>query len=76
MSAIRDIIQSYRAPRTVIRRHLERGVNEGRVFIFLVGACLLVFIAQWPRLSREAYLDASIPLDARLGALVNKPDTK
>lgn len=68
MSAIRDIIQSYRAPRTVIRRHLERGVNEGRVFIFLVGACLLVFIAQWPRLSREAYLDTSIPLDARLGA--------
>lgn len=68
MSATRDILQSYRAPRAVIRRHLERGVDEGRVFIFLVGACLLVFIAQWPRLSREAHLDASIPLDARLGA--------
>ncbi len=68
MSATRDILQSYRAPRAVIRRHLGRGVNEGRVFIFLVGACLLVFIAQWPRLSREAHLDTSVPLDARLGA--------
>lgn len=68
MSATRDILQSYRNPRVVIRRHLARGVNEGRVFIFLVGACLLVFIAQWPRLSREAFLDATVPLDARLGA--------
>lgn len=68
MSATGDIVQSYRHPRAVIRRHLARGVNEGRVFIFLVGACLLVFIAQWPRLSREAYLDTTIPLDARLGA--------
>lgn len=68
MSATGDILQTYRNPRAVIRRHLERGVNEGRVFIFLFGACLLVFIAQWPRLSREAYLDASVPLDARLGA--------
>jgi len=68
MSATLDIFQSYRRPRAVIRRHLARGVNEGRVFIFLVGACLLVFIAQWPRLSREAYLDPSVPLDARLGA--------
>ena len=68
MSATGDILQSYRSPRVVIRRHLDRGVNEGRVFIFLVGACLLVFIGQWPRLSREAFLDASVPLDARLGA--------
>lgn len=68
MSATGDIVQSYRRPRAVIRRHLARGVNEGRVFIFLVGACLLVFIAQWPRLSREAFLDTSVPLDARLGA--------
>ena len=66
MSATGDIFESYRRPRAVMRRHLARGVNEGRVFIFLVGACLLVFIAQWPRLSREAFLDAAIPLNERL----------
>ncbi len=68
MSASGDILQSYRSPRVVIRRHLARGVSEGRVYFFLLGACLLVFIAQWPRLSREAYLDQSTPLDMRLGA--------
>jgi len=36
--------------------------------MFLVVACMIVFIAQWPRMSREAHLDASIPLDMRLGA--------
>ena len=35
-----------------------------------MGACVLIFIAQWPRLSREAFLDPSISFDARLaGAL-------
>lgn len=67
MSATRDILQSYRAPRTVIRRHLERGVNEGRVLMFLIMACLMVFISQWPNVSRQAHLDPSIPLDMRLG---------
>ena len=68
MSATGDIVQSYRSPRVVMRRHLARGISEGRVFIFLVAACLLVFIAQWPRLSREAFLDTTVPLEARLGA--------
>ena len=30
-------------------------------------ACLLIFIAQWPRLSREAFLQPEIPLDVRIG---------
>ncbi len=67
MSATRDILQSYRSPRVVIRRHLDRGVNEGRVLMFLIAACLLVFISQWPNVSRQAQLDPSIPLDMRLG---------
>jgi hypothetical protein len=32
-----------------------------------MGACLLVFVSQWPVLSRQAYLDPSVPLDARMG---------
>lgn len=67
MSASGDILQSYRAPRVVIRRHLDRGVDEGRVLMFLVVACLMVFISQWPNVSRQAHLDPSIPLDMRLG---------
>ncbi len=35
--------------------------------MYLVLGCSLIFVAQWPRLSREAYLDPSVPLDARIG---------
>lgn len=67
MAISTEIVRAYRAPRQVLRRQLEAGENEGRALIYLTVACLLCFIAQWPRLSREAFLDPSIPLDARLG---------
>lgn len=44
--------------------------REDRALAVLMGACALIFIAQWPRLAREAYLDPSIPFDGRMaGAL-------
>ena len=67
MSVTRDIVRTYRAPRQVMRRHLAGPKNEGRVLVYLMLGCLLIFVAQWPRLSREAYLDPSIPLEARIG---------
>lgn len=57
----------YRVPRKVVRRQLGLGVREDRALMYLMLACGLIFVAQWPRLSREAYLDASVPLDARIG---------
>lgn len=68
MSLTREIRLSWRAPRTAIRRQLADGLREDRALIYLVVACLLIFVAQWPRLSREAHLDPSVPLDARIGA--------
>lgn len=50
-----------------MRRHLAVGVREDRALGFLVVACLLIFIAQWPRLARQAHLDDSVPLQALLG---------
>ncbi|MEM1235040.1 MAG: YIP1 family protein [Pseudomonadota bacterium] len=67
MSVTRDIVKTYRTPRAVLRRHLDGPKNEGRVLAYLMLGCLLIFVAQWPRLSREAYLDPSVPLDARIG---------
>src|SRR3990167_11439417 len=32
-----------------------------------MGASLLLFVVQWPSLSRAAFLDPSVPLDARMG---------
>lgn len=48
---------SYRGPGRVIRRRIgsaDRG--EARALITLMLACAIVFVAQWPRLSREAHL--------------------
>lgn len=70
MSVVGDILRSYRAPRQVMRKHLAGPRREDRALAWLLGACLLIFVAQWPRLARQAHLDDSIPLPGLLaGAL-------
>jgi hypothetical protein len=39
-----------------MRRFLDTAPREDRALALLMVACLIVFVAQWPRLSREAYL--------------------
>jgi len=67
MALTNDIVASYRTPRRVIRRLLAAGVREDRALFYLMLACGLIFVAQWPRLSRQAALDDSVPLEALLG---------
>ncbi len=67
MAVSLDIVATYRRPRQVMARILARGVSEGQALVLNLSACLFIFIAQWPRLSREAYLNPEIPLEARLG---------
>ncbi len=70
MAVSTDIGRSWRGPGTALRRQLAAGATEGRALAFLMAACGLIFVAQWPRLSREAHLDPSVPLEARIaGAL-------
>ena len=70
MSVALDILRTYRAPRVILRRRLSSGAREDRALALLMGACVLIFVAQWPRLSREAFLDPAIAFDARMaGAL-------
>lgn len=56
MAVTADIAATYRGPRRVIARLLAMGVREDRVLAFLMGGCVLTFIAQMPRLAREAHL--------------------
>lgn len=67
MAVTLDMLRSWRDPRGVIRRKLADGPREDRAVATLMGACILVFVAQWPRLSREAFFDPSIPFEARMG---------
>ncbi len=68
MSLTPDIFASYRRPRAVMRRRLGEGRREDRALVILMAACFVIFVAQLPRLAREAHLQPEIPLDARLGA--------
>jgi len=56
MPVTRDIVATYRGPRRVMRRLLKMGPREDRALAILMAACAVVFIAQLPRLSREAHL--------------------
>lgn len=70
MSWIPDILQTYRFPGWVVRRRIGNAKREDRALATLIAACVLMFVAQWPRLSHEAFVDNSIALEARLaGAL-------
>ncbi|MGL5363383.1 MAG: YIP1 family protein [Bosea sp. (in: a-proteobacteria)] len=66
-----DILGTWRRPRDILRAKLANGTRDDRALATLLGACGLIFIAQWPALSRAAALDPSVPLEARIsGALL------
>ncbi|MEZ5768145.1 MAG: YIP1 family protein [Paracoccaceae bacterium] len=52
---MRDIAEAYRRPAPVFRRRLGEAPREDRALAVLMAACLMVFVAQWPRLQRLAF---------------------
>lgn len=67
MSLVKDIVATYRGPRKVVRRLLGQGQQEARAFMYVFLACALIFVAQWPRLRREAHFDETVPYEALIG---------
>jgi hypothetical protein len=67
MAVTSDIVAAWRNPRQLIRAKLALGESEASALATIMGASVLIFVAQGPRLAREAHLDPSVPLDARLG---------
>ncbi|PIE09265.1 MAG: hypothetical protein CSA72_13475 [Rhodobacterales bacterium] len=59
MSVSRDIARMWRAPREVVRRHLDAPRREGRALSYLVLGCLLVFVSYGPALARA--VDEGLP---------------
>jgi hypothetical protein len=56
MALTQDITATYRGPRRVVARLLSMGPREDRALAFVMGACAIMFVAQWPGLAREAHL--------------------
>jgi hypothetical protein len=66
MGILPDIARGWRDPAGLSRAKLGQG--EAATLAVLMGACGLIFLAQWPRLAREAHLNPAVPLEALLGA--------
>ncbi|WP_300030171.1 YIP1 family protein [uncultured Roseobacter sp.] len=56
MPVTRDIPATYRGPGRVVRRLIAMGHREDRALAYLMAGCALMFLAQLPRLAREAHL--------------------
>lgn len=70
MAITRDIARTYRAPGRVLAELASRDRREGRLLFYLMLGCALAFVAQWPRLARQAQMDPSVPFDGLMtGAL-------
>ncbi|WP_417586369.1 YIP1 family protein [Pararhodobacter oceanensis] len=70
MSVSTDMLRSFRNPRAVVRGLRQGQRREARILVYLMIACALFFIAQWPSLARQAHLDDSVPFEALMaGAL-------
>ena len=54
MAVTTNILRSWRKPRTVIREMLQGPDREDMAFAYLMVACFIIFVGQWPRLSRQA----------------------
>lgn len=71
MSVTQRMLASWRRPRQVMRAMLDQGQREDRALAILIAACLLIFVAQLPGLSRAAHLNPDIEFNGRLaGALM------
>ena len=66
MSLIGNIIRSYHRPQVVVAQFVANGAREDRALGFLTGGCVIAFIAQWPRLARQSFIEGQA-LDMLIG---------
>ncbi|MEO9682208.1 MAG: YIP1 family protein [Tateyamaria sp.] len=66
MALTRNIAATYRGPGRVVSAILNGEAREDRLLYILLTACAVIFVAQAPYQAREAHLDETVPLQARL----------
>lgn len=57
MSITQDILATYRSPKAVALKRQANGPREDRALAVLMAACIVIFVAQWPQLARNAHLE-------------------
>lgn len=67
MPVTTDIVATYRGPARVMRRLLDMGQREDRALAILMASCIVMVVAQTPRLARQAHMEGQ-ELDMLIGA--------
>lgn len=67
MPVVNDIARMYVRPRRVIAEKWARGFSEKSNLAYVMGGCVLAFVAQLPVASRRSHLEG-VDLDMILGA--------
>lgn len=70
MALTSDILRTYRAPRAVMRDLLGQGQREDRALMFIMLFGALNFLAQLPRVQRQAHLDADVVFQEQMGGVL------
>lgn len=52
MAVSQNMFRTWRNPRKVMRELLAQGQREDRLIGYVMAACLMIYVAQWPRLKR------------------------
>jgi hypothetical protein len=65
MAVTDEILRSWRDPQAAIRRQLP-WMTEGRALTYLLLACVMIIVAQMPRLARAAHLNPEVPFEPQL----------
>lgn len=66
MAVSTEILSTYRDPRGAVRRLIAAGRREDRALAILMGAALMVFVAQWPMVRRQAFFAPDLPFEGLL----------
>ncbi|MFZ0099367.1 MAG: YIP1 family protein [Gemmobacter sp.] len=69
MAVTSDIVESWKSPRAVFRRHLARGRSEAFAFSLLFVFLLIALIAQYPMAARKAFETPEAPISAQMFAI-------
>lgn len=67
MSLVGNLARTWRRPAQVVHELDGQGLREPQVLFFALLACGLIYVAQWPGLSRAAAIDPSVTFEQRMG---------
>jgi len=69
MSVIINISRTYYKPIQTYTNLFAAGASEKENLAYLLGGCIISFIAQWPAQSRQAFINQQ-PVDELMGAIL------